>query len=245
MKIYKEDKETIFLSQFKDPLMDHLYKKILFHLKDAPGKKLLDVGCGAGKVISLAGKDGFEVLGVEIEEKVAGLAQKNLQKERVKGKIITGDILKTKLKKEQFDVVVCSEVIEHVDSPEKIIQEIHRLLKKDGILILTTPHNQRYWTVSDEFAEHKRRFSIKQIKKILANFEIKKIYTVGFPGMASLILIYNFLVKLLRIQHNASWRRQQFKQWPFYLVSTILLRIDDIFNGLNFGIDIVAVAKKR
>ncbi len=44
---------------------------------------------------------------------------------------------------ETFQVVLCSEVIEHLDSPSRLIREAHRILVDDGILILTTPNIAR------------------------------------------------------------------------------------------------------
>ena len=244
MKIYKEDPKTIFLSQFRDPLMDHLYKKILLHLGKSSGKKLLDIGCGVGKVAFLAAEKGFEVTGVEIEEKAAKLAEKNLKRYGSKTRIITGDILKIKLKENYFDAVVCSEVIEHVNNPQQIINRIFKLLKKGGLLVLTTPHNQKYWTVSDEYADHKKRFSIKEVKNLLFDFKITDLYTVGFPGMVSLVLSYNFLVRFLKIKHNASWRKKRLTSSLYYFLAVSLLKFDDLFNRLNLGLDLIIVARK-
>lgn len=245
MKIYKEDEQTILLSQFNDPLMDHLYKKILFHLRKSRGKKLLDIGCGAGKIAYLTGQKGFDVTGIEIERRVAKLAESNLGESGVKGKIIAGDILNLKLNEDFFDVIVCSEVIEHVDEPKKIIKKVLKLLKEGGLFILTTPHNQKYWTVSDEYADHKKRFGVEEIKKLLSDFRIVSLYTVGFPGMVSLMLFYNFVVKLFKLQHNASWRKKRLESSLFYSLVTVILKIDDFFNYLNLGLDIIVVAIKK
>ncbi|MBT8228697.1 MAG: methyltransferase domain-containing protein, partial [Bacteroidia bacterium] len=46
-----------------------------------------------------------------------------------------------------FDIVVSSEVIEHVPDPLKAITEMHRVLKPGGILVLTTPNRFWYWSV--------------------------------------------------------------------------------------------------
>ncbi len=52
---------------------------------------------------------------------------------------IVGDITNIPEDKESFDVILCTEVLEHLPNPIKALEEFQRLLKKDGILILTAP----------------------------------------------------------------------------------------------------------
>jgi SAM-dependent methyltransferase len=52
---------------------------------------------------------------------------------------IIGDIVNIPEKNESFDVILCSEVFEHIPNPVEAIKEFQRLLKKDGILIITAP----------------------------------------------------------------------------------------------------------
>lgn len=242
MKIYKESKKTILLSQYKDPLLDHLYSKVIFHLKKTKSKKVLDVGCGAGKIISLIKDNDYEIIGVEIDNKAYLIAKENAGNKK-NCKIILGDILNIKLKNEYFDAVICSEVIEHTDKPDLIIDKISALLKKDGILILTTPHDKCLWTVLDEYAEHKKRYEINEIRDLLKKFKIIDLYTVGFPFMAVFFIFYNLFCKLLRIKHRGGWRDSNISAIYYYLFG-LLLKIDDMFNELKLGTNIIIVVQK-
>lgn len=56
--------------------------------------------------------------------------------------LVVDDILDSKLTKQSFDLVLCSEVLEHVKNPEKAINTLYQILKPEGIAIVTTP--QRY-----------------------------------------------------------------------------------------------------
>ena len=104
------------------------------------GDKLLDVGCGDGTLGYYAKAKYKEVYGVDISEKALNIARKR--------GVIT---FKVDLNKEAlpfsnnfFDAVTCLDVIEHVIDPRFLVGEIHRVLKKGGILIISTP-NIRYW----------------------------------------------------------------------------------------------------
>lgn len=248
MKVYNKKTEIIFNSQFKDPLLNHITEKIIFHLTFAKGKKILDLGCGVGRVSILAGLNGFQVLGIDIEKKAIDIANEESLRLGLGShcKFRHGDVLETEhLKNKKFDVLICSEVIEHVKNPERIIRITHNVLKKDGLLILTTPHDPKQWTVIDKYAEHVKRFRIVEIKNLLSDFRILKLYTIGFPFMRSIVALYNILVRFKLIKHDTEWRAKGGTNNLYNFTIGILLRIDDLFNYLYKGTTIIVVAKKE
>lgn len=97
--------------------------------------KFIDLGCKDGYLLDKAKALGFEVYGVDKEENIVD--ELNTQGYKVK---------KANLNKELpypdnfFDIVSCQQVIEHLTDPEQLIKECYRILKKDGILILSTPN---------------------------------------------------------------------------------------------------------
>jgi len=99
-----------------------------------PGKRLLDVGCGAGFFLKAAEEIGWEAEGVEIAP-VASDYARNI----VKVKVMEGKLEDLCLPAEKFDLVVLIETIEHLMNPLKTLNEINRILKKEGILIISTP----------------------------------------------------------------------------------------------------------
>ena len=119
------------------------YKIVIDMLKEFKCNKnseLLDLGCGDGALTGLIFKNfNCKIKAFDTSELGLKLAQNKFDDYGYKAefKMITG--YEYPIESEKLDFVVCAEVIEHVDFPEKMLTEIFRVLKKDGILILSTP----------------------------------------------------------------------------------------------------------
>ena len=99
------------------------------------GKKILDIGCGDGFIGKEIKNFGYSVYGLEISEDNVKKAIKN----GVKAK--KGDVSKKfPFKDNSFDYLFAGEIIEHLFDTQFFISEIKRVLKKDGIVIITTPN---------------------------------------------------------------------------------------------------------
>lgn len=104
------------------------------------GSRLLDVGCGAGALCYFAKKKYENIYGIDISENALNIAKKyniitskvNLNEERLP------------YEDNYFDAVTCLDVIEHVFEPVEVIEEINRVLRKGGVLVISAP-NIRYW----------------------------------------------------------------------------------------------------
>lgn len=103
------------------------------------GLTVLDVGCGSGMNAAAIAAKGHRVVGIDISETA-------IQKFRARG--FEGKICDIEsgfdFPDAQFDVVFCSEVIEHMTSPELLVAEMSRVVKPSGLLVLSTP-NSAFW----------------------------------------------------------------------------------------------------
>ena len=100
----------------------------------SPPGRLLDVGCGTGTFLRLAQTRGWEVTGTELSPYAAKAAE---------GEGLTvfeGEVWEAGLPVGAFDVVTCWHVIEHASRPRRVIEEIHRVVRPGGWLVLATPN---------------------------------------------------------------------------------------------------------
>jgi len=118
---------------YRDQLLDYEVNKVLSYTALRSGK-VLDVGCGAGDRLEVFRRKGFDTYGVEISS-AAGHA-----KEHLKLNVVEGDLFKAQYPGDFFDVITMHNVLEHVHSPRKLLQEISRVLKAKGCLIVQVPN---------------------------------------------------------------------------------------------------------
>ena len=143
---------------------------------------LLDMGCGEGRhSIGAYIETQANILGLDLSMKDLKIAQNRLNDfdtSNIKSVCQFGeaDIVSIPLLDSSLDAVICSEVLEHVNSPQESIKELIRVLKPGGVLALSVP---RYmpelicWKLSKEYSKtpggHVRIFKHQQLKKLGIN----------------------------------------------------------------------------
>ena len=112
------------------------YQLILEAASVKPGEYLLDVGCGDGALLSLFESLGVVCAGVEPEPTGRELASEFFAKRNLS---ITLFYDLSEVADDSQDVVICAEVIEHVEDAAGLLKDIRRVLKPGGRLVLSTP----------------------------------------------------------------------------------------------------------
>lgn len=100
---------------------------------------LLDVGCANGEFLFLAKKHGFNGYGVEANKYTADIAINNGLK------VFNGALKEANFKDGYFSVVYLGDIIEHVVDPVALLGECKRILKKEGIIVISTPNVDCFW----------------------------------------------------------------------------------------------------
>lgn len=114
----------------KNYQQEHLFKRE-FSYFDRKGM-ILDLGCGGGEFINL---DPKRIVGIDSNKKSILICKKK------RFKAVFGSVTRLPFKKDSFNGVHCSHLIEHLYPKEahKMLSEVSRVLKKNGIFVLSTP----------------------------------------------------------------------------------------------------------
>jgi ubiquinone/menaquinone biosynthesis C-methylase UbiE len=96
--------------------------------------KVLDIGCGTGEIAAALIHRGYEVWGLDIAEPMIRHARDRC----LSGRFQVGDIEHTPFADNTFDTAVCLGIIEYLDTDERALGEIHRILKPGGIAVLSS-----------------------------------------------------------------------------------------------------------
>ena len=218
---------------------------ILRLASSAPSEaKILEVGCSGGLLLGELKNRGFSNLnGIDLSQEALDICKKR----GILG-VKIADARNTGFPDDYFDMVIASDVLEHIADEQKAVSEWRRILKKGGKLIVFVPAFQFLWGDHDEVNLHQRRYSKPQLIKLLRGqgFEIGKSsywnFCLFFP-----ISAVRFLQKLASKKDEAKdqlWRVSAFLNK--ILLSLIKTENKLIAAGINMpvGLSVFCLAKK-
>ncbi|KKR81570.1 MAG: 3-demethylubiquinone-9 3-methyltransferase [Candidatus Daviesbacteria bacterium GW2011_GWA1_41_61] len=108
---------------------------------DYSGKRVLDIGCNSGIILIPLKERGVDVVGIDISKTDIDKAKENLRQRKLpQGCVQVGDAKKLPFKSNSFDIVLLSDILEHVSDPEIVAQESIRVAKKRGLVLATVPN---------------------------------------------------------------------------------------------------------
>lgn len=117
---------------------DFMHRAAEFHRW--AGKKVLEVGCGMGIDLLQFAKGGAEIYGIDITEKGILLARQGLSIAKCRGFLCVGDTENLPFGSDHFDLAYAWGVIHHTSDPQRAVQEIYRVLKPGGKVIVMLYH---------------------------------------------------------------------------------------------------------
>ena len=185
------------------------------------GNKILDVGCGEGRHIfgAMDAQSGLNLFGVDMDIPSLEKSNEGLDFFREMDfnlvKFLQGSIYNLPFQDNELDVVICSEVLEHLEDYNKAIQEIHRVLKPGGYFLASVPSflpEKICWMLSKEYQNmpggHVRIFKKSNILKVMQDHNFSFIQSEKYHAFHSaywwLRCIFwktqenNFLVKVYK-----------------------------------------------
>jgi SAM-dependent methyltransferase len=225
-----------------NPAQRHRWRLIIDEVQRSVARTeapvVVDLGCGSGTLLGKIRKAsaGARLVGLDIEPRALELARKavpdaEFHEVDLSGGEITGGLAG------QADVVLCSEVLEHLDDPERAVRLAHSLLRPGGVFIVTVPAGTI--TPFDRAIGHVRHYDLSSISSLLGQgpFGLRRLYLWGFPFHS----LFRFAVGLFR-STPAQWTDEHFGT-----STVVIFRVLDWLFYLNaksrrWGRQVVAVA---
>lgn len=141
-------------------------------------REVLEVGCGTGVVLAQLQRlfPNGRIIGMDLFDEGLKFAR-----QRFNGTLIQGDVFQHSFRN-SFDLIGAFDVIEHLDEDEKILRRFHEQLRSGGHLVITVPAHQSLWSYFDEVAHHRRRYTVRDLERKLADAGFSGIYVTQFMG---------------------------------------------------------------
>jgi len=153
---------------------------------------------------------------------------------------LCGDLMKLPYRDGTFDFLSVLDVIEHIKEDNSAISEMSRILKKNGILIISVPHRMKYYTNQDRLIGHYRRYEINQLISNFCKFNLRNLKTFGVYG--SLMKIADIqTTNPKKIEENLTSLRNKYQHsigfrslWNIIVkFLSKLMKIDAKYNSIN------------
>lgn len=201
--------------------------RILDFVKD--GDRVLDVGCGNGRFMDLFVGRQIDYIGIDNVTPLVAAAHQRCLKQNFNCRIMSGNAFELPFEQAEFNVVICAAVLHHVPGAKlrlKVLKEIYRVLKPDGIVFLTV------WNLW----QPRYRWHVLQ-------YNIKKLF--GQSALDWNDLFRTFFGKTTRYLHafRANELRVLIKKTGFSILDSYYVRNGarkQWFNGAN----LIIIAKK-
>lgn len=216
----------------------------LYLVKEKKNIKILNTGVATGATTKMLEKYG-NVTSLEYDQECC-----NFLKNELNIDVINGSLTQLPFKKESFDLVCAFDVIEHIKQDDLAIDEIKRVLKKNGTFCLTVPAFNFLWSEHDIINHHFRRYTSSKLAKKITNRGMTVSYKTYFNFfLFTPILIIRFFASKMKKKSGKS-DFETYKQNSF--LSNILFnifRFEKWFikqkKSFPFGVSIIITGIKK
>ena len=217
------------------------WRNMLEWLDPKEDEKILDIACGGGALSLKIAENGCEVYGIDISEVAIKYSKRLAEGEKLACKFKVGSAEDLPYPDGYFDKVVCSSSLEHFKDDIKALKEIHRILKPNGKVVLTT--DRFNYPISEKLKEMHRE--IAYVVNYYTRETLKEQFEIsGFEMRRSKYLLnsritsFFFKIGIKKKWSGISWMVISFIAYPLCLVS------DWLFGIENKGYTLIAEGKK-
>src|ERR1051325_5056549 len=231
------------------PRHEHRLAMIVREVERLPrSARILDGAVGLGQLAVRMQRSGYRVVGIDYSFEAALHVKRTTSLPAV-----VGDLTRMPFRAGAFDAVTTGETLEHLDDDAAAAGEIGRILAPGGTCIATVPALRRLWSASDDYYEHRRRYSRAELTSLFrrASFAVVKASFWGFP----IVLAYDplFLLPMNKrrarrdVAHDAALQSVARAGRSRALVGIVraVFALDRLFSWIPFGPGLLLVARKK
>ncbi|MHA2038016.1 MAG: class I SAM-dependent methyltransferase [Promethearchaeota archaeon] len=164
---------------------------------------------------------------------------------------LCGDLINLPYRNNSIDFISALDVLEHIKKDQLAVSEMSRVLKKNGLAIITVPHRMKYYTYQDKLIGHCRRYEVEEIITLFNEFNLKHLKTFGVYGQLMRIsdvqstnpsnIEKNISSLRFKYENNHIFR----KIWDLVVNNlTKLMRVDAKYQPLKRIMNIAFIFKK-
>lgn len=207
-------------------------KLLIKKIGNLKGKRILDIGCGAGETSVFFAKNGAKVVACDISYEMLNVAKKLAKKHQTKLETVQCYSHKTPFKNKSFDIVYAANLLHHVIS-DNTLKEINRILKDGGIFTSWDPlaHNfiiNIYRKIAYKVrTDDERPIRFEQLSIIKNYFSKVEINTTWFFTL--LIFIKFFFIDRINPNKERYWKKIIREHKKLEKTYSFLEKIDNIF----------------
>lgn len=159
--------------------------------------RVLDVGCGTGRMLSELGRRGLAV-GLDLSDEALHFCR-----ERGHERVLKADLLGLPFPDDSFDVVTALDVLEHIEDHVGALRECVRVLQPGGRMFVFVPAHRWLWSLQDEVSHHFRRYTAPTLRSAVveAGFTVERLTYVNAFLLPVIVAGRLWLRALLRFKH--------------------------------------------
>jgi len=188
---------------------DRRLRSYVVQLSDVkPGSAVLDVGSGSGWITHMLASRGVRVTSVDLSER--NLVQIRERVHRGSADFVLADTYRLPFRDGSFDLVIASELLEHLESPAEGVRELQRVLARGGRLVASTPYKEKiqyylciHCNKKTPANAHLHSFDERSLAML---FQSQSLLKVRFHKVGNKLLLYGRVYYLLRFLPFQLWR---------------------------------------
>lgn len=221
-------------------------RKLIRSLRIPTTAEVLEIGCSGGPLQQILVADGYTRLtGIDISEKAIALAHT-----RGLANVSVMDGAQLLFADNSFDLLLASDVLEHIENEEQAVREWYRVLRPGGRMIVFVPAFQMLWTHHDEVNHHFRRYTSAHLRRVLlqAGLQLERVSywnsTLFFPTTAIRLLQRLMVSSRSDIPYTGDLK--QVPSWLNKALGQLLSTENTILQHLPLpvGVSVFAIARK-